>query len=464
MRLSELLATQPPPSPIANARRQIREALVKSGKRLVVIDDDPTGMQTVQDVSVFMDWEVDTLRRALSMPAPVFFVSVNTRSLNPPEARTVALEVGRNLRQAADREKSCVLLASRSDSTLRGHFPYEVDALCQGFQLNPDGIIFAPAFIEAGRFTVEDTHWADMKGELVPVSETEFARDPMFPYRNSNLKAWIEEKTAGAVASDKVRSLSLALLRRGRPEDVASELVRSVDGVPIILNAVEYADLDVVSLAIQSAEAAGKTFVYRCSASFLKSRGGFEDRALLTRSEMVRDGGPGLIIAGSYVEKSSSQIKRLLDSGTAVGIELSVDRVVSDADREDEITRVAGKVSQHLTRGITVALYTTRQVRVAPGEDFAETGKKIMQALCQVTGRVSVRPAYVVAKGGITSIQIARVALGANQTLALGQILPGVPVWRLGSESRWPGISYVVFPGNVGDENGLLSAVKTLGG
>jgi uncharacterized protein YgbK (DUF1537 family) len=464
MKLSEMLATQPPPNPVPGARRLIREALLQSGKRLVVIDDDPTGMQTVQDVSVFMDWSVDTLRRALSMPAPVFFVSVNTRSLNPPEARALALEVGRNLRQAVDRENARVLLASRSDSTLRGHFPYEVDALCQGFELNPDGLIFAPAFIEAGRFTIGDTHWAEMKGALIPVSETEFARDPMFPFRNSNLKSWIEEKTAGAVPAEKVISISLDLLRRGRPADVALELLKSREGVPVILNAAEYADLDVVSLAIESAEDAGKTFVYRCSASFLKSRGGFEDRALLTRPEMVGEAGPGLIIAGSYVEKSSSQIKRLLDSGLASGIELNVDRVVSDTHREDEVRRVAAGVSEQLGRGRSVALFTTRQVRIAPGEDFAGTGKKIMQALCEVTGQVSVRPAYVVAKGGITSIQIARVALGANQTLALGQILPGVPVWRLGGESRWPGISYVVFPGNVGDEDALLNAIKTLAG
>ncbi len=464
MKLPEMLASQPPARRIPNARRQIRDALVKSGKRLVVIDDDPTGMQTVQDVGVFMDWSVDTLRRALALPSPVFFVSVNSRSLNPAEARALALEVGRNLREAAEGERSEILLASRSDSTLRGHFPYEVESLVSGLAMRPDGVIFAPAFLEAGRFTINDTHWAEQQGRLVPVHETEFARDPMFSFKNSNLKAWIEEKTKGAIRAADVMSVSLKLLREGGPDRVAQLLLGASNQVPIIANAAEYADLDVVSLAIQAAEGKGKKFVYRCSASFLKSRGGFEDRSLLTHKEMVSESGPGLIIAGSYVEKTSRQLKQLLDCELAEGVELKVDAVLDKASSRKEVEAVSRTVDGRLAAGITTVLYTSRQVRASPKDDFAETGKSIMQALADVVKRVNVRPAYVVAKGGITSIQTAKAALGVKQAFALGQILPGVPVWRLGEESRWPGITYVVFPGNVGDDSALLKAVKTLSG
>ncbi len=87
-----------------------------------------------------------------------------------------------------------------------------------------------------------------------------------------------------------------------------------------------------------------------------------------------------------------------------------------------------------------------------------------MSALCEVISHISTRPAYMVAKGGITSIEAARVGLHVREAYALGQILPGVPVWRLGLGSRWPGLTYVVFPGNVGDETALLRAVMTLSG
>ena len=101
MKLSEIMASQPPVRHIPDARRQIRKSLVDSGKRLVVIDDDPTGVQTIHGVSVFMDWSVEVLRKAIVSQEPVFFISTNSRSLNPVETQNLSLEVGRNLREAA---------------------------------------------------------------------------------------------------------------------------------------------------------------------------------------------------------------------------------------------------------------------------------------------------------------------------------------------------------------------------
>ncbi|HPJ01993.1 MAG TPA: nucleotide-binding domain containing protein, partial [Candidatus Limiplasma sp.] len=49
--------------------------------------------------------------------------------------------------------------------------------------------------------------------------------------------------------------------------------------------------------------------------------------------------------------------------------------------------------------------------------------------------------------------------LQVRKALVMGQILKGVPVWLTGPESRFPGMPYVIFPGNVGDENALLEAV-----
>ena len=75
---------------------------------------------------------------------------------------------------------------------------------------------------------------------------------------------------------------------------------------------------------------------------------------------------------------------------------------------------------------------------------------------------LAVRPRFLVAKGGITSSDIGVHALQVRRATVLGQALPGVPVWKLGAESRYPGMSYVVFPGNVGDEDGLRSLVENL--
>jgi uncharacterized protein YgbK (DUF1537 family) len=299
---------------------------------------------------------------------------------------------------------------------------------------------------------------------LVPVSETEFARDPIFRFKNSNLKAWVEEKTKGSVKADTVISVSLKDLRKGGPDTVVGILAAAVNGLPVIVNAAAYDDLDILALAVQSAEEQGKVFVYRCSASFLKSRGGFPDRPLLTHDELVSGNGPGLILAGSYVEKTTRQLQQLIDAGLVTNVELSVNDILHPDKRPPEIARAGIEINRHLVAGRTVALYTTRRLWTQPGEDFAVTGKSVMTALCEVISCITVRPAYIVAKGGITSIEVARVGLQAKEAYALGQVLPGVPVWRLETGSRWPGLTYVVFPGNVGDETALLRAVKTLRG
>ena len=462
MTIDEVLRSQPQPQRISGARAQIRAGLVNGGQRLVIVDDDPTGAQTVHSVTELMDWSVPTLRRALETSGPVFFVCTNSRSLSPEEMRRVSLEAGHNLRQAAQVASVPVLLASRGDSTLRGHYPGEVNALCEGFSLKPDGVIIAPAFLEAGRYTINDIHWAEQAGQLIPVHQTEFARDPVFGFKNSDLKAWVAENGGAARAGD-VKALSLKTIREGGVSAVTAELMRVVHGTPVVVNAAAYEDLEVVALGLMAAEKAGKTFVYRCSASFVKARGGFTDRPLLTRQEMAPGAGPGLVIAGSFVDKTSAQLARLLESGLAEGVELHAAKLAA-AEREPEIEAAARAVDAGLRGGHMVALYTSRRVQAAGGGGFQQTGASIMEALCQAVGRLRTRPGFVIAKGGITSISVARQALGAREAYVVGQIIPGVPVWRLGAGSRWSGIPYVVFPGNVGDEGALMRAVTVLKG
>jgi len=460
MTLEEMLRSQPPPRRLPGARQRIRDGLARSGKRLVIIDDDPTGAQTVHDVSELMDWSVPTLRRALEASGPVFFVCTNSRSLPAAEMRRVSLEVGANLRQAANETDIAVLLASRGDSTLRGHYPGEVVALCEGLGVEPDGVIIAPAFLEAGRYTIDDVHWAEQGGQLVPVHRTEFASDPVFGFKNSDLKAWVVEKGGARRAGD-VKTLTLKMIREGGVAAVTDELVVVRNRTPVIVNAAVYEDLEIAALGLMAAEQAGRTFVYRCSASFVKARGGFTDRPLLTRQEIAPGPGPGLVIAGSFVEKTSAQLSRLLESGLAEGVELHVEKLGAN-EREHEIDDAARAVDGCLSGGRTVALYTSRQVQRGAESSFQQTGASIMDALCQVVGRLGAAPGFVIAKGGITSISVAKQALGAKEAHVMGQIIPGVPVWRLGSTSRWPGIPYVVFPGNVGGEGALLRAVQVL--
>ena len=463
MRLAEILILQAEVCRIPDAIRLVKASLNHSNRRLVVIDDDPTGTQTVHSTRVYLNWSVNILREALTASERVFFVSTNSRSLNADQAKSLGLEVGRNLREAAQSEGVELIVASRSDSTLRGHFPDEVDALASGMHMKYDGVIIVPAFFEGGRYTIDDIQWVEQGGEIVPAHETEFARDPVFGYKHSNLKDWVMEKSRGRVESKDVRSISLKLLREGGPEAVARTLSGIFNVTPVIANAACYEDLEVLALGILSAESRGKRFIYRCASSFVRVLGGIEERELLTHNEMVIGKGPGLIVIGSYVEKTSRQLDRLLASGQAHGIELRVELLEKEESRINEIYSVSQSVNEQLSKNITTVLYTSRKVN-ALSRTFLETGKIIIDALCEVVRHIQYQPNYVVAKGGITSIELARTGLNIEQSIILGQIIKGVPVWRPGAGARWPDIPYVVFPGNVGDELALSKVVEILEG
>jgi uncharacterized protein YgbK (DUF1537 family) len=137
---------------------------------------------------VSLGWSLPDLRRGIASADTLFFVCTNSRSLAARAAGRLGEVVGRRLRHAARREGARVVLLSRSDSTLRGHFPVEVDGLARGFGFAPDALIIAPAFFEAGRYTVGDVHWVEQGGDLVPASQTEFARDPVFGYTSAYVR------------------------------------------------------------------------------------------------------------------------------------------------------------------------------------------------------------------------------------------------------------------------------------
>jgi len=172
---------------------------VRQGARpLVAIDDDPTGVQTVHDTPVLLTWGEAELRTQLGASDQVFFILTNSRSMPTPDAERVNEELGRRLNAAAARP---LVVASRSDSTLRGHFPAEPLALQRGLRTEFDGYLLVPAFFEGGRYTIDDTHWVATpeatSPDVIPASATSFARDAVFGYRSAYLPEWVQEKSAG---------------------------------------------------------------------------------------------------------------------------------------------------------------------------------------------------------------------------------------------------------------------------
>ncbi|MCX6942942.1 MAG: hypothetical protein NTX09_19815 [Verrucomicrobia bacterium] len=435
-----------------------------AGRTLVVLDDDPTGTQTVRDIAVVTTWDVATLTAELSAAPACFYILTNSRSLTPSATRALHVELATNLRAASAATRRPIVVASRSDSTLRGYYPLETDTISE--ILGPfDATFISPYFEAGGRYTLNDTHYVAEGDRLVPAAETPFARDPAFGYRHSHLPSWVEEKTVGRTRASDVATISLDLLRTGGPRAVAEKLRTLPRGSVCIVNAAAPRDIEVFAAATLEAESAGSCFLYRTAAGFVAARiGQSPQQALLAPGAFsLRNARGGLIVVGSYVPKTTAQLTALLAVPDLAAIELSVAALLDETLRAGVLATSLAEINAALAAGRDTVVYTSRQLITSsdPAASLA-IGRRVSGALIHLVQNLAVAPRYLIAKGGITSSDTATLGLGVRRALVLGQALPGVPVWQLGPEAKFPGLGYVVFPGNVGSDTALAELIGKL--
>jgi uncharacterized protein YgbK (DUF1537 family) len=321
--------------------------LADTGRRIAVLDDDPTGSQTVHNVDVVTVFEPDEIAAGLSPPGATCFILTNTRSLPEADAVELNTRIGRILFELAARLDAPIDVVSRSDSTLRGHVIAEVRALDavrrevtgRGF----DGVLMVPAYFEAGRFTAGNVHWARVGADVLPASETEFARDATFGYAASDLREFVAEKSGGMVGPGDVLSITHDDIRLGGPHRVAEILAGVNGGAFVVVNAVKYADLDVVVLGLLDAEAAGKSFLHRSGPSFVQSLAGLDPRDPLRASDIWPAGHPsghGLVVVGSHVGLTSRQVAVAQQYGGLAEVELDVAAIADSARRDSHVAEV----------------------------------------------------------------------------------------------------------------------------
>ncbi len=446
---------------------EIQTLVEKSGTKIVVVDDDPTGTQTIYNVPVLTEWSQESLTTVLSEQGVLFYILANSRSLPLSQAQTLNREIAVNLQSASKASGRDFVVVSRSDSTLRGHYPGEVIALMEGLEQTFDGVLIIPFFLEGGRLTIDDVHYVAEGEWLIPAAETEYAKDASFGYKNSNLRAWVNEKHRGKLQAEDTSSISIDALRQGGPEAVATALSRINWRQVCVVNAVTYRDMEVFVAGLLRAEAAGKRFIYRTAASFVRVRAGLRPRSLLNSADLAisADKHGGLIVAGSYIKKSTTQIEAVKSLPSVASLEVAVERLLDASSREDEIQRVADAGNQSLATGQDTLIYTSRRLITGRDESSSlEIGQTVSAALIEIVDRLSERPRWIIAKGGITSSDIATKALKVRRADVLGQAIPGIPIWRTDGASRWPGLIYVVFPGNVGGPEAIAEMIQILRG
>lgn len=449
----------------------LQDEVKKSNKKIVVLDDDPTGVQTVHDISVFTYWDKDSIKEGFKEDGSLFYILTNSRSMTEERTAQVHNDIAQTVAEVADDLEKEYLIISRSDSTLRGHYPLETEVLTENIEKNEgykiDGEIICPFFEEGGRYTINDIHYVADEEQLIPAAQTEFAKDKTFGYSYSDLKKYVEEKTNGKYNAADVVSISLEDIRALNIDKIVNQLLEVRDYNKVILNAINNTDIKVSVIAIYRAMLQGKHFIFRSGAALVKEIGGISEKPLLTKEEMeqTNSSNGGVVVVGSHTEKTTRQLEHLLELENVESIEFHSDLVVEKEKFQEEIERVVNEIEKLIRNGKTAVTFTNRkllEVKNDTKEDALKRSVQISDGVQSLVGNLSVTPGFIVAKGGITSSDIGSKALQVKKANVMGQIHPGIPVWETLGESKFPHIPYVIFPGNTGNDYTLKKAVSTL--
>ncbi|MEW5771497.1 MAG: four-carbon acid sugar kinase family protein [Pseudomonadota bacterium] len=432
--------------------------------KIIVLDDDPTGSQTVHSCLLLTRWDEATLREALLDPSPIFFILTNTRGMDATRAAGVTREVCWKLHQVLEQldkagQRINALYVSRSDSTLRGHYPVETDVMAEelgGF----DAHFLTPAFFEGGRVTRDSVHYLMVDGQPVPTAQTEFARDSVFGYSTSYLPDYVAEKTRGRIPAEQVERFLLADVRAG----VVDRLMGLKGNVCCVVDAETQSDLDRFAADVLTAAARGKRFLFRSAASLLTALARLPAQPVAAEDmgRWVRGRYPGAVIMGSHVGKSTRQLQALLQDPEALPVEVDVDRVMPE--RDALLAEVLEQTRRIHARGATPVVFTSRQERTFSDEaSRLAFGEAVSAFLMDVVRGLPRTLGWLISKGGITSNDTLSQGLALSASRVLGQILPGVSVVRCPEDHpSFPNMPVVIFPGNVGGDDALLQAFQRL--
>lgn len=449
----------------------LAQELQNSDIKLVVLDDDPTGIQTLHGVSVYTDWTAKSILEGFQEDRRLFFILTNSRAMTAEQSAKIHCEIAENIVAAAKVTGKRYMIISRADSTLRGHYPLETNVLKTVVEKQAgcliDGEIICPFLPEGGRYTVDNIHYVLEDAFLIPAGDTEFAKDKTFGYKNSHLGMWVEEKTQGEYTADSLTYISLDELRSQAVDLICDKLMNVKDFSKVIVNALDYYDLKIFAAALYKATQQGKQFMIRSAAGIIKVIGGIDDRPLLSRDELVDRTNPhgGIILVGSHVKKTTLQLAKLKECPDIKFIEFNVHLVSDDTLFKAETERVIRETEETIAAGSTVTVFTRRErfdLDTGNKEDELQIAGKISDAVTSIVANLKIRPNFIIAKGGITSSDVGTKGLKVKKAQAYGQILPGIPVWLTGEESKFPNMPYVIFPGNVGSETALKEAVEKM--
>jgi uncharacterized protein YgbK (DUF1537 family) len=442
-------------------------------RKVIVLDDDPTGSQTVHSAPLLLRWDPDSLRRGLRHPSPLLFVLANTRALEPEAARERVREICRGLRLVlaeleAAGELERWLVVSRGDSTLRGHFPLEVEAIQA--ELGPfDATLLVPAFLPGGRTTRGGVHY--LHGQ--PVHTTDFARDRLFGFSSSFLPEWVAEKTRGAISADAVERLALAELD-GSAAVLQDRLAGFSAQRLVAVDAERPEQLAALGEAVWRSE---RRLLFQSAASLINGLVPLPPQPLdpaglaaLRRCGASAERLPVLVVVGSHVPLADQQLEQLLQEPACEGVEIPVAKLarVLDGPATPELIRSLERswleqLQAVLDEGCTPVLFSSRgELVCVSAQERRRFGLELAALMARLAAALAPQLGLIISKGGITTHTLLADGLELDWVELQGQLLPGLSVVLTPADAKVPGLPVITFPGNLGDVSGLRQAWRLM--
>ncbi|WP_341955320.1 four-carbon acid sugar kinase family protein [Microbacterium sp. LWH13-1.2] len=415
----------------------------------MVLDDDPTGTQAATDVTVLLHIDAQALTEALR-EADSVYIQTNSRALSEDDAVALVREIRAHVEDTAARLDVRIHIVLRGDSTLRGH------VVAESREIGGDDavMVFAPAFPEGGRVTRAGVHHLRVREALVPIDETEYARDPVFGFGTSDLVAFIRERSRSDVVCVRV---PLDVVREG---GTRRAILDAPAGSVVLPDAETDEDIAAIAAGVEGAWNR-RSVIVRSAAPLAARLAGVVSVGRLDPSTLRKEGST-LVVCGSHTGGAGEQVARL---AALVGAPTVIDSARAVRDPHAEGERAAAEEIERRRPGSVRFLATERERRDDHGG--LDHGAAVMQALvtaarCLVDHEVTT----VVTKGGITSADVIGRSLGAREARVLGQVRPGVSVWRVSRSGLDPSrasvdgfLDCVIVPGNMGDPEILVDAV-----
>jgi uncharacterized protein YgbK (DUF1537 family) len=408
----------------------------------VILDDDPTGTQSATGATVLLSWDTAAIVAALRTE-PGVYLQTNSRAITPADAVALARRTRDQVRAAARELGQPILPVLRGDSTLRGHVFAESDV----FAADTGSVLFVPAFPQGGRTTVGSVHRVVIDGIDTPVGDTEFARDPVFGYRSSNLVDYVREQ-----GNRRGIPISLAALRASGGGAVAEALLAAGPGEFVLPDVTTDDDIQLIHAGLREALATRSDIVVRCGATLAAVCAGCLSTEYLARPLTVSRPGV-LVVCGSHTSAATAQLEALADHVGRKPVEVPTDAALADpvATGHAAADRLRDELRDH-----GFAIVSTERIR-QQAHDSLEHGELINRALMTAAAAVIDSVGTVVSKGGITSAEVARTALGATRARVRGQLAAGISIWDYDDATV-----QVVVPGNVGGRDTLIDVFSAV--